>query len=305
MRVGVIGSGATGGYLAAKLAHAGISVTLVARGESYARIEHEGIVVNDPDGTRIVARPEQLIKPGGVATPAVDLVLFCVKSYDTNEAAAALTAVAGDHARVLCLQNGVRNEEVLADLIGPARLLSGVLYIGARRTAPGVIDCTSPPRIHLGDYVGQPSPDLDSILDVFRSANLDIAADDRIRAQKWQKFLFNCALNPLTALIQRPLGDILARPSGRHLYGSLLEEAIAVGRAHGAPIPSDAGDKVWEQGNRMNILSSMAEDVAAGRPLEIDAFTGYVHELGDRHGVETPVSGVVLDMLKTLDPAAA
>lgn len=299
-----MGSGATGGYLAATLAYTGIGVTLVARGESFARIERDGITVTNPDGTRIVARPDQVIEPGHAADPPADLVLFCVKSYDTEKAAQALTAVAGAHAHVLCLQNGVKNEEILADLLGPERLMSGVLYIGTRRIGPGVIACKSEPRLQLGKYSGPADGAVEAVVDLLRSAGLDVVGDDHIQVQKWQKFLFNCALNPLTALIQRPLGDILARPSGRHLYGSLLEEAVAVGRAHGAPIAPDASDKAWEQGHRMNILSSMAEDVAAGRPLEIDTFTGYVNELGKHHGIPTPVSEVVLELLRTLDPAA-
>lgn len=305
MRVAVVGSGATGGYLAAYLAHAGVPVALVARGESLTRIERDGIEVTDADGSRIVARPDQVIEPGSSVDPPVDLVLFCVKSYDTENAGRALSAVAGAHAPVLCLQNGVKNEEILADLIGPERLLSGVLYIGAQRTAPGVIECSAPARIHLGEYAASSNGTAEKVVDTLRSAHLDATNEQHIRAQKWQKFLFNCALNPLTTLSRRRLGEILARPSGRHLYGSLVDEAIAVGRAHGAPIAPDASEKVWEQGRRMDISSSMAEDAAAGRPMEIDTFTGYVHELGRRYGVDTPVSDVVLELLKTLDSPAA
>ena len=305
MRVGIIGSGATGGYLAARLAQADVPVVLVARGESYTRIQAEGVTITEPDGTVVTSRPEAVIEPGVAAAEPVDLVLFCVKSYDTEKAGHALSALAGNHARVLCLQNGVKNEEILAELLGPTRLLSGVLYIGSQRVAPGVIECASAPRLLVGEYSSKVTSRASEVVDLLRSANLEATQNSDVRGQKWQKFLFNCALNPLTAILQRQLGEILARPTGSELYGSLVEEAIAVGKAHGAPIADDASEKVWEQGHRMaHIFSSMAEDVRAGRPLEVDTFTGYVHDLGQRLGVATPTSDVILQLLKTMDAAA-
>lgn len=299
MRVGIVGSGATGGFLAAALALSHTAVTLLARGDSYSRILRDGIEVTYPDGRHIIARPANVMTPGDTSVEPVDLVLFCVKSYDTDDAAASVKSLAGESGLVLCLQNGVKNEEALAGVIDPQRLLSGVLYIGSRRLAPGVIECSAPPRIHFGWYAaGRALEDLNPIANIFKAADIDAVADADIRQEKWQKFLFNCALNPLTAIVQRPLGEILDLPSGRELYGALLDEAIAVGQAQGAPLVSDARDRVWATGRRMNILSSMAEDLRAQRPLELDAFTGYVHELGRLHGIQTPISDTVLALLE-------
>jgi 2-dehydropantoate 2-reductase len=302
MRVGVIGAGAIGGYLAARLAAAGAPVTVLARGESLTRIRAAGIEVTDPDGTRIVGRPDAVVEHAAEAAEPAQLVLFCVKSYDTGAALPELAALLAPDGQVLCLQNGVDNEEQLAEVLEPGRLLSGVLYVGARRTGPGVIECSAPARLHFGRY-GRPVPaaELQPVAERLSSAGLDVTAEEDIAPVKWQKFVFNCGLNPLTALLQRPLGAVLAQPSGQRLYTQLVGEAIAVGRAHGAPLGPGAGDRAEATGRRMNILSSMAEDLAAGRRLEIGAFTGHVCALGRRHAVPTPVSEVVLDLLRTVN----
>lgn len=305
MRVGVIGAGATGGFLAARLAAAGAPVTVLARGESLTRIRDAGIEVHNPDGTRIVGRPDTVVEHAADAPEPAQLVLFCVKSYDTAAAAPELAALLAPGGQVLCLQNGVDNEEQLAEVIDPRQLLSGVLYIGARRTGPGVIACSAPARLHFGAYLAGAvtAAELQPVTDRLRSAGLDVTAEDDIAPTKWQKFVFNCGLNPLTALLQRRLGEILAQPSGQRLYSQLVGEAIAAARAHGAPIGPDAGDRAEAAGRRMNILSSMAEDLAAGRRLEIGAFTGHVCALGRRHSVPTPVSEVVLDLLRAANPS--
>jgi 2-dehydropantoate 2-reductase len=302
MRVGVIGAGATGGFLAARLAAAGAPVTVLARGASLTRVRDAGIELTNPDGTRIVGRPDTVVEHAADAPEPAQLVLFCVKSYDTAAAAPELAALLAPDGQVLCLQNGVDNEEQLAEVIDPRRLLSGVLYIGARRTGPGAIACSAPARLHFGRY-GRPAPaaELQPVAERLSAAGLDVTAEEDIAPTKWQKFVFNCGLNPLTALLQQPLGAVLAQPSGQRLYTQLVGEAIAAGRAHGAPLGPDAGDRAEATGRRMNILSSMAEDLAAGRRLEIGAFTGYVCALGRRHAVPTPVSEVVLDLLRTVN----
>jgi 2-dehydropantoate 2-reductase len=151
--VTVVGAGATGGYLAAQLAKAGVSVTLVARADSLRQIRSSGITLERPDGERETIRPQRVLAANEIEHRA-DLVLFCVKSYDTEAAAHLLTPLVADDGHVLCLQNGVKNEQILAAAIGDSRLLSGVLYIGSERLSPGVIRCSMPPSLIVGPYAG-------------------------------------------------------------------------------------------------------------------------------------------------------
>lgn len=301
--VSIVGAGATGGYLAARLAHAGVSVTLYARGRSLETIARDGLHVAGPGALDIRVRLKDVRPLEDAAEPA-DLTIFCVKGYDTEGVAPGLAKAIGATGRVLCLQNGVHNEDILSRHYGRDRIMPGVLYIGSERTGPGAISCSSPPRVVFGTQTDKALDLKEPVLAMFKAAAIDCTFDPEILASKWQKFIFNCGLNPLTSLTRRKLGFLLARDRGRGLFLDLIDEAIAVGRASGAPLRADVRDRVIEVGNRMDISSSMAEDLAAGKPIENDAFSGHVLRLAGAHGVAAPVTRVFHDILAMANPAA-
>ncbi len=300
-RIGVVGAGATGGYLAGRLTHAGIPVTLFARGRSLEAIQKNGIRIDGPDDYSVVASPEHVVSAAD-EMEAVDLALFCVKSFNTEQVAATIEPLVGDDGYILCLQNGVENEHILAEHFGAERILAGTLYIGVERTAPGVIACSFPPRIIFGPYAEYQEAPLDKVKEVFDKADIDCAIDTEILTVKWQKFLFNCALNPLTALTREKLGPLLKTEEGLALFESLVNEAIAVGKASGAPLRKDAHERVMETARQMNISSSMAEDLDQGRPIELDAFSGYIRQLGQQTGIPTPTTDAIYYLLAILNP---
>lgn len=302
LTVAIVGAGATGGYLAARLARSGVDVALYARGESLRTVSERGLHIRGPGDLDIKVRPARVLSLEDADKPA-DLTLFCVKGYDTGAVAPGIGRVIGETGRILCLQNGVHNEDILSRLFGRDRVLPGVLYIGAERTGPGDITCSSPPRVVFGTQ-GTGSDDLRAaILSMFESAGIECSYDAEILASKWQKFIFNCGLNPLTTLTARRLGFLLAHAQGEKLFLELVDEAIAAGRAAGAPLRPDVRERVIEVGHRMDISSSMAEDLAVGNAIENEAFSGHVCRLGEAHNVPTPVTRVFYDILAMADPA--
>ncbi|MBI4183145.1 MAG: 2-dehydropantoate 2-reductase [Proteobacteria bacterium] len=296
LQIAVAGAGATGAYLAARLAAAGFEVTLLARGPSLAAIRERGIAVEGPGAERLSARPARVVAAGEDA-PEPDLVLICLKSYDTEAALPALARLAGSDARLLCLQNGIGNEDVLARRFGRERVMPGVLYVGAARIAPGVVRLSAPARIVLGPAPEANRARAEAARGAFAAAGIACEWDEDVLASKWQKFLFNSALNPLTALTGLRLGAILADEGGRRLFAALLDEAIAAARAAATPLKPDARERVMEVAGRMDISSSMAEDLAAGRRIEIEAFSGHVRRLAREAGLETPVTDTVHALL--------
>ncbi|WP_158607970.1 ketopantoate reductase family protein [Nocardia panacis] len=304
MSVMVLGAGATGGYLAARLAKAGVPVTLIARGANLRQIREHGIVLEDARAAREVVRPDRVLAVEEVDRPA-DLVLFCVKSYDTETAARSVPPLVASDGHVLCLQNGVKNEQILAGKLGPSRILSGVLYIGADRLGPGVIRCSAPPKLIVGPYFGLDLGASSQVRELFSRAGIEAAVEPEVSSSKWQKFLFNCGLNPLTAITGKRLGELLSYPATAEVFDLLVAEAAAAARAAGAPLAPDHRVRVQHTAARMDISSSMAEDLAAGRKIELEAFTGYVIELGAAHGVPTPVTRAAHGMLVALDSATA
>jgi 2-dehydropantoate 2-reductase len=301
LRVGVAGAGATGGYLAAALANAGVDVTLLARGRSADVISRDGITVRGPGDQEIHARPRRVVQAGDDVDP-VDVTLFCVKSYDTEQAARDVSALVGSEGTILCLQNGVANEDVLADLYSKSRIMSGVLYIGAERVDAGVIERSTDARITLGPYDGRTTEAMwEPLRAMLTAAGVQCTINEHIRAAKWQKFLFNCGLNPLTAITRQKLGTIRSGAAGQQLFEGLIDEALAAAVASGAPLAVDAKDQVLATADRMDISSSMAEDLAAGRPMELDAFTGHVLRLAREHQTSASRTAVVHELLSVLD----
>ena len=303
IRFGVAGAGATGGYLAATLADAGHDVTLLARGRSAEVIARDGITIDGPGDRQISAKPRVITSEDSIEP--VDVTLFCVKAYDTDAAARDISNLVGTDGAILCLQNGVTNEETLAAVHGAERILSGVLYIGAERVEPGQVSCSTPARVILGPSSKGTSEATSHlwapIARILTEAGIDSSVNEDIRQAKWQKFLFNCGLNPLTALTGRRLGAIRSEAGGRDLYTSLVREAFMAAAAAGAPLSEDASQQAEVTADRMDISSSMAEDLAAGRAMEVDAFTGHVLRLAKEHGTDAPVTEVVHKLLTVLN----
>src|SRR5699024_960031 len=314
-------------------ARAGIGVTLAARGTSARQISREGITIVDGDG-RWRATPTDVIDTSGpsmagsgtgmagsgagvagrgagvagrgASEEPLDVVLVCVKTYDTDVVLPVIERLREPGTAVLSLQNGVRSDDALASHFGPEKVLSGVLYIGAHRHGPGKIECTSPPRIFVGPYAagaGDAGRSLERgaagrFVNLCHEAGIEAVSDEAILTAKWQKFLFNCGLNPLTALTGKRLGTILADAATRQIFVDLVSEAAAAGRAAGAPLAEDAHAQAMATAERMDISSSMAEDLAAGRALELDAFSGHVLELAQRYGCEAPVTRSIDGLLR-------
>ena len=303
IRIGVAGAGATGGYLAATLSAAGFDVTLLARGPSTTTIRDKGITVEQPDGSVLEGRPGHVVEAGDQIEP-VDIALFCVKSYDTAKAAKDVGNLVGSEGTILCLQNGVANEEELAKVYGEARVLSGVLYIGAERTGPAHIACATSAKVIFGPYSPASRASVavwEPLRNALVAAGIDATIDPQIRTAKWQKFLFNCGLNPLTAITGRRLGEIRSQPAGRDLYTRLVSEAIDAAQASGVELPHDALEQAEATADRMDISSSMAEDLEAGRGLELNAFTGHVLGLAEQHGTKASTTAVIHSVLQVLD----
>ncbi len=298
MRIGVMGSGGIGGYFGGKLAQAGEGVTFVARGAHLAAIREKGLQVRSVAGDFHV-RAAATDDPGSVGP--VELVLFAVKSYDTAAAAEACRPMVGSGTTLLCLQNGVDNEDRLAEVFGAERVLAGVVHILATVSAPGVIAQTAGPRtITFGELDGSVTERVRRIHDVLTHAGIDARMSKQILVDLWEKFLFISAQGGVTALTRLGVGDILGCPETAELYRGVMEEVAAVARARGVPLPADAVERALAFARSLNpaMQSSLAHDLAHGRRLEIEALAGAVARYGRQAGVPTPLSFAIYAALK-------
>jgi 2-dehydropantoate 2-reductase len=304
MRIAVMGTGGIGGYFGARLVRAGETVGFVGRGAHLRAIERDGLAVRSIAGDFVVRAPAS-DDPRRIAdlVGPVDLVLFCVKSYDTEAAAEALRPLLRPDTAVLTLQNGVVNVDTLAARLGAERVLGGLVYGFAVIEAPGVIRHTQGGRIVLGELDGRPTPRVRAFVEAGGRAGFPVEAAADIMRALWEKYLMIGALSGTTAMTRRPIGDIRACAESRRLYRMILDELAALAKAEGVTLAADAAERSQAAADALNAdsYSSLYHDLVQGRRLELEALQGHAVRLGIRHDIPTPALFAVYAALR---PAA-
>jgi 2-dehydropantoate 2-reductase len=288
MRIVVMGAGGTGGYFGSKLARGGADVTFVARGAHLAAIRAHGLrVVSAIEGESVV-KVEAVERVDGL--PPADMVLFCVKSFDTESAARAIQPVVAAHTGVLSIQNGVDNEDTLAEILGAGHVLGGVAQVFATIAGPGVINHVLLGRILLGEMDGSDSDRMREFLRACDRAGIPAEPSDDIVRTLWEKYVYLAAQSGMTALTRAPAGVIRALPETRAMYRRIVDEMIALAGAAGVRLASDYGDRCMGILDAVgaNAYSSLHHDLVHGKRIEVEALQGHAVRLGERLGVPTP-----------------
>lgn len=294
----VMGTGGVGGYFGARLALSGARVTFVARGPHLDALQARGLTVHSVLHGRFTVRADAVESLAG--RPPADAVLFCVKSFDTERAAEALRPVVGPDTAVLSLQNGVDNEEKIDAVLGAGHALGGAAYVFAVREGPGVIAHRAGGRIVFGELDGRRTPRAERLRETLAAAGVPVELSTDIRRALWEKYVFIGAQAGLTALTRCPIGVVRAVPETWRLYRQVLEELTAVGRAAGVALAEGVVDAIVKDAEALgaDTRSSLADDLAHGRRLELEALHGYAARLGRRLGVATPAVDVLYAALK-------
>ena len=299
MRVTVMGSGGTGGFFGGLLARAGEEVTFVARGAHLAAIRAQGLTVRSRLVGDFTVPARATDDPAEAGT--ADLVLFCVKAYDTESAAELLRRAVGPETVILPVQNGIDSAERIGRVLGRDRVIGGLAGVSSVVEAPGVIEHRAGPDvIQLGELDGQPSARTERIADALRRAGVKAEARSDIRVALWEKFVLICGLSGLTALTRLPIGAVLACAETRALYRQTMEETHAVGRSEGIALPDGVVERLLKffEGSDPTIRGSLYYDLAAGRRLEIETLNGTVVRLGRERDIPTSANFAIYAALK-------
>jgi len=299
MRVAVMGTGGTGGFFGGLLARAGEDVIFIARGAHVEAIRAHGLRVKSRLAGDFALGVKATSAPREVGP--VELILFCVKTYDTDRAVEQMRPLVGPDTMVLSVQNGIESAEHIARVVGPAPVIGGVAHVFSAIEAPGIIAQTAGPgRILFGELAGGSSPRTERLLDTFQRAGIAAELSPDIRVALWEKFLFICGNGGLTALTRLPLGLIRACPETNALLQGVIEEVDAVARACGIPLPVGCVAQVvaFNASVEPGARSSLYHDLAAGRRLELEALHGTVVRLGREHRVSTPLNFAIYAALK-------
>lgn len=298
MRIVVMGSGGTGGYFGAKLARTGEDVTFVARGAHLEAIRARGLRVKSAINGEWVVRAPAVERLDGL--PPADLVLFCVKSFDTDSAGEAIRPVVGPDTGVLPVQNGVDNEERLERILGPGHVMGGVAQVLATIEAPGVISHRFLGRMVFGEMNGRESERARAFLQACKRAGIEAQISANMLRALWEKYVFIAAHAGMTALTRSPAGVVRSVLETRAMYRLILAEMVALGNAAGAGLDADLADTAMGMLDNLGaaFTSSLHHDLAEGKRLELEALHGHAVRLGERHGIPTPMLFAVYAALK-------
>ena len=305
MRICVVGAGAIGGVLASRLA-AVADVSVLARGATLSAIRDRGVRVVAPDGAAVVT-PLAASDDAAELGPQ-DFVIVAVKAQAMAGVAAAAGPLLGPSTAVLSTLNGVpwwfldgfggpaagRHLDsvdpggAVAAVLPASRVIGGTVHLSASSTAPGEVSWRSGNGLIIGELPGLPSPRLDVLAGALRAAGFDLTVSARIRDDVWYKLWGNLTLNPVCVLTGATTGPALDDDLVRDFMSAAMLEARAIGAAIGCPIGPTPDDRHAVTRKLGDFVPSMLQDARAGRPLELDALTGAVRELGALTGVPTP-----------------
>lgn len=300
MRIAVMGTGAVGGFFGAKLALASHDLAFIARGAHLEMMRREGLMVKSIDGD--VRVREALFTPDPAAVGPVELILFCVKSYDTDESAKRLTPMVGNRTAILSLQNGVGNADEIARVWGKNRTLAGVVYLGARIPSAGVVEHTAAGKIVFGALDGDTGAMTETVERAFSSAQIPCLMSAEIRQVMWKKLLWNAPFCALACLARATVRDILDSDSLRKLAVDCMEEVRAAAKTQGIDLPPEAIEETLSFSVALgDYKPSMLQDLEAGKPLEHEAFNGIVVNVLRQAGREAPTNQIFYGALKHLD----
>ena len=295
-----MGTGAVGGYFGAKLAAAGHEIGFIARERHLATLRREGLRVESPVGNLYVRNALFTDSPADVGP--VDLVLFCVKSYDTTEATAALAPMIKGQTAILSLQNGIDNPAKIAERWGADRTFAGVVYIGAQLSAPGLVQHFSGGKIILGAINNRHTDAVDTIEQTLSGAQIPCEISPAVAQIQWAKLLWNAPFCAISCLTRSTVKQILESESLTKLALDCMIEVQSAACTQGIELRRELLDQTLDFSRGLGeFKSSMLQDLEAGKPLEYDAFNGIVIRLLDGVGQQAPTNQVFYATLKFLD----
>lgn len=299
MRIAVIGAGAVGGYFGARLAAFGLDVSFIARGEHLRAMRDHGLKIKSVQGD-LEIHSKFTDNPADIGP--VDVVLFCVKSQDTEEAAKSLDPLMSAKTTVLSLQNGVDNPEKIARLWGADRTLIGVVYIASRIAGPGVIEHSAGGRIVLGPLDPAARETARDVAAVLAGAKISCEVSSEIDTVLWKKLAWNAPFCALACLLRMTVGEILAEESVRPVITGCIEEVRAAARQRGIALPPATAEETLSLSRSLgNAKPSMLQDLEAGKPLEYEALNGVVIKILHEAGKRAPINEIFHTALKHID----
>lgn len=302
MKIVVMGAGGTGGYYGGLLSRQGHDVTFVARGDHLAAIQRNGLQVKSIFGDFKISPARATDRPAETEIP--DLILFCTKTYNTDEAVQLMKPIVGKQTTVLSVQNGIDAHERIGRAIGIEHMIAGATWISSAVEAPGVINQVSDfRRVVVGELNGETTSRILAVHEAFKDTGITSELSDHILKVLWTKFVFISAASGFGSLTRLPMAEYRDIRETRALIVELMRETEALARSQGVHLDADVIEKslAFIDNAGPTIKASMQLDVESGHPTEIESMLGVIGRKGREHGIPTPVADAIYAMLLPVD----
>jgi len=294
LRIAVFGAGAVGSYYGAMLARAGHSVSLIGRPAHCAAFQQHGVRLQTADSD---ACYPVTAATDAAAVAEADWVFLCVKSADTEAAGHAMAPHLGPNCGLLCLQNGVDNAARLRAVVPQHAVASAVVYVATEMVGPGHV------RHHgRGELLLESTAATRALAPLLQAAGIPVALSENALGALWMKLILNCAYNALSAITQLPYGPLVTSVGVVDTMRDVVAECLQVAQAEGVQLDGDIDAAVSRIAESMPTqFSSTAQDLARGKPSEIDYLNGLVVRRGAHWGIATPANRALWALVKALE----
>ena len=302
MKIAIMGTGGVGGYYGGLLAQKGHDVTFIARGAHLQAIQENGLQVKSIHGDFHVKPAQATDDPAQVGP--VDLVIFCTKTYATDEAAHQSRPLVASDTTVMSVQNGIDAADRIGEVIGMEHMLGAVTWISSAVETPGVIKQVSQfRRVVMGELDGRVTARAQAIFEAVDETGITAELSENISKILWTKFVFISTASSLGSLTRLSIGEYRSIPDTRALMTGLMHEVEAVARAQGVELDEDVVQKSLDfiDNAAPTIKASMQLDVEAGRGSEIEAMIGVIGRKGRESEVATPIANTIYAALLPIE----
>ncbi len=301
MRIAIMGSGGMGGFLGAKLAKAGHDVIFIARGNHLSAIKSYGLKLNSQEGD-IHIHPAQAFE-NSADVGAVDLILFCVKLYDTQDAAEACLPMMGNDTFILTLQNGVESVDLISAVVGQGKTIGGSIYVSASIASSGVIKHSGGTNtIRFSEVDNEPSLRTECLERLFDEAELIGVRSESLLIMLWSKFVILCANSGIGSLTDSGAVAMCSDADTKEILVGSMREVFNVAAAMGIILPENIIENslriILSTGHNQDLIASQSLDLRSGKKLEVEWTQGTLHRLGKKYNVPTPINSTAYIALK-------
>jgi 2-dehydropantoate 2-reductase len=299
--IAIIGTGAVGAYYGGRLAQHGHDVHFLLRGD-YLAVKQNGWTIRSCNGDFTLPPQSLHAYDEPRKMPKADLVIVTLKTTANDQFQPLITPLIKDDTSILTLQNGLGNEERLAELFGARRILGGMAFVCINRIEPGVVHHIAEGTITLGEFKATAGQRAREIAAMFQQSQIPCRVLDDLRYGRWEKLVWNIPFNGLSAVLNQTTDLLLASPEGEALVRSLMQEVIAGARAVGADLPSSLIDAKIQQTRGMGAYkTSMHLDMLSGRAMEVEAIFGCPVKVARQAGAAVPRLETLYQMLRLRD----